>query len=543
MAFVNSWFLSIIKFITSSKYYRWLVPKITNLVKTYPGLILLGTFIVVSLFAYKDYGLAWDEQQSRLCGQKTYNYVFHNDDALKSFKDKVYGVGFEFPLVLIEKALNIQDVRNVYLMRHLVTHLFFLFSAFCLYLLINYIYKNKLLAAIGFLLLALNPVLYGHSFFNSKDIPFMSMFIICLLLAAVAFKKDKLKYFLLLGIGCGLLTNIRIMGIMLISIISFFIVMDMLLPGKNKKERIYKVKALLIFLVSASVSLFITWPYLWIRPFGNLIDAFKEMANFRWDGDTLYLGTLVNATKLPWHYSLVYFSVSNPLVYLVFGLFGMILLMINFIRRPFRFMAEKINWNHLIYFICFIGPITAVIVFKSTLYDGWRHLFFIYPGFILLAVYGLHFLLKTKLRSIMLMITFICFGYIAFLMIDNHPFQHIYFNQIISNGKPDKARKLFETDYWGTSFKSSFEYILAHDTASIIKVNAPISPGYMNVEILKAEERKRIVCLLRDDTIGAKYFVMNYRWHPKDLVEFKPYEYHSIKVFNNTINTIFKLKK
>jgi hypothetical protein len=518
---------------------NWL-NKVTGILKKRLGILMFLVSLVVGLFAYGGYGIAWDEPFSHLCGETTYNYVVNHDNSLRTFKDRAYGIAFELPLVVVEKALSLSDTRSIYLMRHLVTHVFFLFSAFVLFILINYMYHNKLLAAAGFLMLVLNPVLYAHSFFNSKDIPFMSMFIICFLLSAIAFKKNRLKYFVLLGIGCGLLTNIRIMGIMLIGLITLLIVIEILRPGNVKAERINKGKELLAFLVASALTLFITWPYLWISPFGNLIDAFRAMANFYWDGEVLYLGKPVNAHALPWHYGIVWFLVSNPLLYICFGIFGIILLMIAFFRKPLRFISDRINWNYLIYLICFAGPILAVIVLRSTLYDSWRQLFFIYPGFLLLGIYGLNYLLKTRLRKTVLFLAFAGFMTIAYFMVTNHPFQHVFFNRLLPRDKPDAARKTFDMDYWGTSYKYALEYILARDTSSKIVINVANFPKYQAGFILKPEERERIVYDFGVELESAEYFVTDYRWHPTEYEDLVPYRYHSVKVFNSTILTIFK---
>ena len=51
------------------------------------------------------------------------------------------------------------------------------------------------------------------SFFNSKDLPFLGMFMIALCLTHRAFRKDTVGAFLLCGVGVGILVNLRIMGI------------------------------------------------------------------------------------------------------------------------------------------------------------------------------------------------------------------------------------------------------------------------------------------------------------------------------------------
>ena len=268
-----------------------LLNKVAGILKKHLGILMFLISLVVGLFAYEGYGIAWDEPFSHLCGETTYNYVVNHDNSLRSFKDRTYGIAFELPLVVVEKALSLSDTRSIYLMRHLLTHIFFLFSAFVLFILIDYMYHNKLLAAAGFLMLVLNPVLYAHSFFNSKDIPFMSMFIICFLLSAIAFKKNRLKYFVLLGIGCGLLTNIRIMGIMLIGLITLLMVIDMIRPGNVKAERIKKGKELLTFLV-VSASLYSSLGLI----YGSALSEILSMLSGQWPTSTGMVRCFISAS-------------------------------------------------------------------------------------------------------------------------------------------------------------------------------------------------------------------------------------------------------
>jgi hypothetical protein len=49
------------------------------------------------MFTYKTYGTYWDEYLQRDMGKMSYNYVFNDDDALKTFMDKDYGVLIELP--------------------------------------------------------------------------------------------------------------------------------------------------------------------------------------------------------------------------------------------------------------------------------------------------------------------------------------------------------------------------------------------------------------------------------------------------------------
>lgn len=505
-------------------------------IQKYLGIILLVTACMIALISYDEYGLTWDDNSQHKTGIISYEYVFSGSQDLLEYKERDYGVAFELPLVIIEKVLDLRDSRSIFLMRHLVTHFFFLVSAFFCFLIIDFLYENKFLSTIGFLLVVLHPRLYAHSFFNTKDIPFMSMFLICFYVNAVAFSKKQAKYFILLGVCVGLLINLRIMGVVLFCLIPFFLMIDAL-DEKNYK---INIKLGFIFICTALATLYITWPFLWLNPIENFIFSFKNMASFRWASLILFNGQFIKAEEVNWNYIPVWFSITTPIFYIITGGLGFVLLVFQFIKKPSIFLSNSKERNNLFFLICFLSPVVSVIAMRSVLYDGWRHLYFIYPSFVLLSVYGLSFLYKKNTKKIFVIAPFIVFIFIASFMIKNHPFQHVYFNEFVDTKSPEHLRKQFELDYWGTSYKQALEYILKHDNSPSINVAAQHSVALTNKDILTSKERERIN-FVKSPT-QAKYFITNYRWHPDDYPRLEPLKWHSIKVGNNTINSIFKLR-
>lgn len=505
----------------------------------YIGFILLAGTLFIGLISYKDYGIAWDEPLQREMGLVSYNYVFHGDDSLKHYSCNVYGVAFELPLVMIEKALDLKDSRDIFLMRHLVSHLFFLLGAFAFFLLIDYLYSNKLLAIIGFLLLVVNPLIYGHSFFNSKDIPFLSMFIICFLAIAIAFKKNNLKWYVILAIACALLTNIRIMGILFIGVVWVFFALDYIAAKQDKDIKKEIIHYLLVFTGTSFFTLFITWPYLYSNPGRNFMYAFRWMANAPWTGNTLFFGTTYKSTQIPLDYSIIWFCISNPVTYLLLGVVGIIYFSWRFIKTPKSFLFDKGLRNQLLFLFCFTQPLIVILVFHSVLFDTWRHLYFIYPPFILLGIFGLSCLLKTKARLVVPFILIAGIGYTGYYMFSSFPYEHIYFNEFVKRYSPEYLRKNFELDYWGVSYKQAFEYILKNDTAQTINVTVMGPLSKENALLLKPEERKRIH--FTDTLAKATYVASFYRNHPEDY-PFQNQQVFNIKVLNSTIMSVFKLK-
>jgi hypothetical protein len=501
----------------------------------YSGQIIIAFFFFVGILTFDIYGVGWDEGMQRNTGLVNWNYIFNGDNTLLTYGDKDYGVAFELPLIFFEKIFHLQNEREIFLMRHLVTHLFFLLGAYFCLKLVSLLYENKLISMVGLLLYFLHPHLYAHSFFNSKDIPFMSLFMIGFYFMARLFKNQTTLNAILLGVVIGLLINIRIMGLLLLGSVLFFLLIDAFVQKQNYLNTVKRIGWLL---GSTLITLYLSWPILWVNPHLKVEAMFKHVATYECILTNLFRGEVVNVAKLSWDYIPVWFSITTPIPFLLAGLCGILCVILLFIRMPLNYLGSLIGKSNLIFLSCFFTPVFAIMLMRPVLYDAWRHLFFIYAPFILLSVAGFNFFLKFN-KKIAVIVTWLSFLFIGVFMLNNAPFQHVYFNYFITwNNEPEYIRKNYEMDYWGTSYKQSLEYILANDSSKEIRMCSQNYPGINNIKLLTPEQAARIRLV---DSNQATYFLTNYRWHPSDY----PNEYKSfykIKVSNNTINEVFKLR-
>lgn len=507
------------------------------------GFILFVIFLVIGSINIDDYGIGWDTEIQRRTGQIAYNYIFNDDQFYLTYGDRDYGIAFELPALIIEKAFGLKDNRSVYLMRHMANHIVFLFAALCCFMLIRRLYSNDFLAAAGFLFVVMCPRLYVHSFINPKDIPFFSMFMISLYLAISAVDKLKWKSLLLLGVSCGILTNIRVVGILLVGCILGYFVLKFLqqLTAKNKTHAISLVKKGFFFLFVFLLVLYISWPFLWLDPINNFKSAFLTLAKYdpdRWDTHLLFNGKLYLASKLVWYYPVLYFFGTNQIVPLIFGVLGLLGAIFRFVIKPFDIFTNKIKRANILFAVCYCAPLLATIILGSTLTDGWRHLFFLFAPFILLAVYGMHILWNSKLRPLAFVMIIVGLGFNINTMVANHPHQHTFFNAFISKNKPEHIRKSFEMDYYSISHRKAMEYILEFDKSEKISVYVVGRGPRFNRDIIPLPDRKRIE--IAESIDYAKYYITSYRWHPGDFVEYKDNKFLDIKVDNNTITSVFR---
>ncbi|HQE13367.1 MAG TPA: hypothetical protein PLQ78_11495, partial [Flavipsychrobacter sp.] len=207
-----------------------------------------------------------------------------------------------------------------------------------------------------------------------------------------------------------------------------------------------------------------------------------------------------------------WFAITTPILWLLLGCVGLILVLVAFISNPIQYLKDSYSRNWVLYCMCFLGPVVAVIVLRSVVYDDWRHVYFIYPSFVMLVLYAIHKLSVNKLKLIVPILIVVQFVVILFTMIKTHPFHQVYFNELISD-TDEYRRKNFDYDYWGSSYKQALEAILQQDKSDSILVNQHSDPLINNIMFLPASDRNRI----KEASINeARYYITTFRGHPQD---------------------------
>jgi len=497
-------------------------------------------FLLIGLKIFNNYGLSWDEGPQRLIGYQNYNYIFEKNTEIFTSIGKYYGPAFEILLVALEKTFGPTDYRDIYLVRHLATFLLFYASVFFFYLLCKDRFGSWKIGLLGSLFLILSPRIFADAFYNSKDLAFLSVFIISIYTLIKYLDKKSFFWASVHAFVCAVLIDIRIPGV-IVPVFTFgFFSLKFLKSYKSEKTKPIKAFFGLLCYVILLVSLTILfWPFLWENPFSNFLAAYKEMSHYPWGNTVLYMGKPIPADNLPWHYIPVWMIITTPLIYTIGFISGLIFLAYRFIKR------SLLKMNDIIFLLWFFVPLLTVIVFKSVVYDGWRHLYFIYPAFLIISLTGLisfFDFIKSKfegkkrkiLSLIFIIIVILCALNISYFMIKNHPHQNVYFN--ILAGKD--LRNNFELDYWGLSYRQALEYILKNDPRSDIKINAANFPGEFNIDILPSKDRVRLEYV--ENINDADYFLSEYRSHKQNYPY--PNKFFSINIDGAEIMVVYKLK-
>ena len=378
--------------------------------------LLFSTFFLVGLFTFKDYGISVDEEFQRRVGVYWLNYVLSltsfnelsNTVALKLAQitgftlpnvegNQYYGVIFDLPVAFLEIIFQIDDPKNYFYFKHFLNFtLFFIASIFFYKLLLNR-FLNYNVALIGTLFFVLSPRIYGHSFFNPKDIIFLSLVTMALYYCFKLLDKISYKNFLIFSIFAALSTSQRVYGIFLpLSFVGFY-----LLSVLSQKKDLNYLPGLLFFCISFFIFFIIFWPYLWNNPIENFVTAYKYFSHHYLTDHikNLFDGEYIKANSVPYNYIFTWVLISTPILYTI-------LFIIGYIQIFKRFFLKFINIQNNTYYydlwrgvnekkdLFILFNITCIILYLVTfnipMFTGWRHLYFINIFIIYISTYAFY---------------------------------------------------------------------------------------------------------------------------------------------------------
>ena len=505
------------------------------------ALAILAAFAIVGAFIADDYGVPADALTQRNIASDNYRYITGSADALPSDHNRYYGVAFELPLFLAERALRLTDSRSAFRIRYILTHLFFLCGAFACYALVYRLFNSVPIALLAMLLFLLHPRLYAHSFFNSKDLPALSMFMITLYAIHWAFSKNSVWAFAVLGACVGLATNIRTISVMLAPAVLGMRMCDFFYAAEpNSRHRILTTAA--TFAAAILAAFYISTPYLWADPL-SFIDSFRTFSNLPVIQTELYRGDFLISIDLPWHFIPTWIWITTPPATLLFGLLGVAAALRRAAANPGdAFRGGDVRFG-LLLVACFALPIAAVAALGINVYDGWRHLFFVYAPFCVLAAFALRWLpsefkpasfgeasVRWGTRALA------CAGLAATLiaMIQLHPHQQVYFNAFVDRNSPERLRTQYPMEHWRVANIHGLRHLIeSHPSGPIF-----VDPKWaQSIHILPAEQRRRVI-IDDDSDPSGNYYLANWS-RISEPSYWAMGETFTLKIYNNTVAAVF----
>ena len=519
-------------------------------------LLTMAAILAAGCLTFADYGFTLDEATERRSSVITYQYVLKTllghelrvvDTDLADHRDRYYGVALQLPLVAAEHLAHFDMApRNIYLMRHLYTFLICWLGYVCFFFFCKRVFGSKWLALLGMLMLALYPRFWGEQFNNIKDMVFMSTVCASMLATAICLEREgSFRFEALAALVSAVSANTRMIGAVIpLLLFGYRLVRDLFIRHVAREAGYarllrnigrYAAQLLLFYVFFVLLT-----PALWADPVGGTAAMLSTFSDFsRWYGVELFMGGLY--TKVPWYYIPVWLAISLPLWYLLLMPVSAAAVIrdVSALRkeRPGRGWMTVLLTEERYFAFCFalsFLPWLAAAVNGSTLYNGWRHFYFILQALIVLMLYAVRLLRRLARRGvarralacgICLLVAAQC-GWIA----AHHPFEKLYFNPLgmrVADG--------FSRDYWQEAYYAQLKYILRNAPSY------PIRIGYADAAGCFLDEADYAGISFVEGGQPADYLIENYaRWtSPGDAAHEGYTPWHTLFVDGHPFSTIF----
>ncbi|MCG6919788.1 MAG: glycosyltransferase family 39 protein [Acidobacteria bacterium] len=464
--------------------------------------ILLAALLGVMLATVLDYGMTADEPVQNRYGRRLvrwYTSLGADRAAVEQHDTFLYGGFFE----LAAQAARWVSPLGVYETRHVVNVLFG-FGGFVAVLLLGERLGGPLAGILSVLFLALTPAYYGHAFNNPKDIPFAALY--ALGTAVIVRASDRLprlraREVLLVGVVVGLAAGVRVAGLVLVPLAGALWLGLLWLRGGRRLRASDLVRpglALAGVLVLAWGVMVLFWPWAQLDPARNPFRAFAVFTRFWTSMPVLFDGQIVPSGQLPRTYIPSLFALTLPEFYLVAFLLGGLRLLGSGREQPREpKRAERLlalTWLGA----TVVGPVLAVVLNHTPLYNGHRHLLFVVPGLAALAGVSAAAGLRGGIRRPVRVAGAVVLGLSLLVtlvdMVRLHPYQAMYFNRLVAGGLA-RASQRYETDYWCTTYREGLDWIVDHysrpDVTERIRVAGHATLTQVSYDLRRTKERRR----------------------------------------------------
>ena len=420
-------------------------------------------YLIIGIYLSLNVGITHDEAHSNWVWELNKNNllnIFFNKEYDVNYLETYhgfYGVGFYListPIeILFKNFINLEHINidgYTLLLKHPIVFIFFTVSGIFFRKIIFLVTRDKLFSDLTTIMYLTYPYILGHSFFNIKDIPFMSIWLIntyyLIKILNDFFTKDLVKKsdILLLGILSGYLLSLRISGILIfIEYLIFFIFYLNNFNIELNKFLKNNIKNISIFLISLIFFTILFYPGYW-SDLSKFFKAVIFMSQHIQTVCTVTLGECMKAQNLPSSYIFIWIFFKLPLS-ILFGL-----LLFPFLEK--KLFMQKENKLILAPLICTIlSIIFLLIIFNVNLYDELRQIIFLIPIIFITSL----IIFYQFSKKISLIVTSFFIIFFIYQNIKLFPYNYIWLNNL---NLFIQVEKKFEKDYWGVSTRKVADY-------------------------------------------------------------------------------------
>ncbi|MDD4319583.1 MAG: glycosyltransferase family 39 protein [Candidatus Peribacteraceae bacterium] len=460
------------------------------------ALLLLGWLLRGS------YGLSMDEIPLLAYGQQAWDYFFFDGAPEPAAVDWTFHTPLlQMAFIAVTRIVRIADMHDMLLAKRFFNIVVFSVGWLAFLGLVRRLTGSRWWALLGGLWLILSPRLFAHAFYNPKDVPTLAFFTLAVLLLVRLLERPTFLRLALFALAAGFTISLRPFGLLLPCLALLPLCFEAW-ENRGAERRRWLLLAGGAVLATAVCTVAV-WPLLWHDPVGRFLGAIGD--NVSRNDEGFYLG--MTRSRFPWHYLFVWMGVTIPAAYTVLFLAGTAFAATWAVRQPRSFLRESpVAALALLWFAL---PVAARLTGRIGLFDEWRHLLFVYPAFLLLALAGCRALLaalpRRWMRGTAAALVAAQMASVGWWMVRNHPFEYMYFSVPAA-----WAQGRMELDYWGVSHREGLRWILANDPRPSISVYIRDTDGVATVPTMTEEERARLRVMKRPD--AAEYILDTLRW-------------------------------
>ena len=472
-------------------------------------------FLAIGIGIHGDYGVSSDEPAVRKFGNDAFAYLFRGGPMPTEQDWAFFNPIVPVAMRGLELTFRLTDGADIWFLRHLVTFLLFFGTVIVFYRIARRRFENWKLPLLGSVMFLLSPRLFAHGFYNPKDVPAMLFFTLSAWTLLRLLEKRTASRLIIHVMVTAILISMRTFGWMMPVLAVMFLWMN---GGSRSGSDIHTRPGTgtlsVIYVAVLATTLFLIWPQLWHDPVHGLLGAFLN--NTSRLGGGFYFGQQISAAGVPWHYLPVWIGVTTPVVYSFCFLVGLVTIGVQSAIAPKGGCAD-LFYKHPVMglaLLWFVLPVLALLILPIGIFDEWRHMLFLYPAFLLIALEGLWWLLmiakKFSEQKARILQWIIC-GVLGLQMtstglwmIRNHPFEYAYFSiptRFIDGN--------FELDYWGLSYRAGLEWIVKNDPREHINVFTVARTGKAAADTLPLKDWNRLY--FAEQFTDADYILDNFR--------------------------------
>lgn len=459
-------------------------PELARWIFVVLALLLLPIMIAASF----DFGVTWDEGSRHDYGRRVLDFLrgVRPRGDFRETGGHLYPGLFDTLCAALEPWVPV----NRWVLRHAITAVFGW---------VGIVYCGRLAGrlfgswagVLALVLLALSPRYFGHSMNNPKDLPFAALSVVALYyISTISLRWPfiSLSTGTKIAVSLGLALGVRVGGLLYLGyfglLIGGLVIAERITNWRQLANTAGRVLAITVVVLLLGT---VFWPWAGGAPLTRPFLALLGVSTFPWEAYILYAGSEHLSTQLPWHYAPWWFLITAPPVVIAGAACSLV-----FVADRADLLRKGVLWAIALF------PILAAVVRGSTLYDGVRHLLFVYPVFVVLAAAGwagVHSRAGTLLQRRLVM-TGLAIGITGALvvMIRFHPNQVTYFNALV--GGPKGAFKQYDVDYWGNCMLQAVKWGAERARSSGVTVTIAGHPNHL---VEQNAERYPEVIYVHDD--------------------------------------------